>query len=166
MSFATNVIAYHLLIKGLLPLLEPVGGRIVNVASHYAGGLQLDDLNWTKRSYDSNAAYRQSKQANRMLTWALAKRLKASGSTVTANACHPGVLSTGLLNDLGFGHGAEPALGARTPVFLATDTSITGVSGSFFDNKRDVGCSWIKKEADNDKLWDAVETFIKVDVTK
>lgn len=160
------MVAYHLLTKGLLPLLEsaPTGGRIVNIASQYAGGLKLDDLNWTKRSYDPNAAYRQTKQANRMLSWKWSRILKASKSNVTVNACHPGVLSTGLLSDLGFGHGAAPANGAKTPVFLAIDPSVAGISGSFWDNKRDVGCSWISKEADCDKVWDAVEACVKIDL--
>jgi NAD(P)-dependent dehydrogenase (short-subunit alcohol dehydrogenase family) len=49
--------------------------RIINVASEYAGGLDLSDINYDKRSYDKTAAYKQSKQANRMLTREWAKRL-------------------------------------------------------------------------------------------
>jgi NAD(P)-dependent dehydrogenase (short-subunit alcohol dehydrogenase family) len=165
LSFATNVMAYQLLIRGLLPLLEQSSGRIVNIASHYAGGLRVDDLNWTKRAYDPAAAYRQTKQANRMLSWKLSRVLKAEKSKVTVNACHPGVLATGLLNDLGFGHGAAPANGARTPVFLATDASVAGISGSFWDNKRDVGCSLISREVECDQLWDTVQGYIKVDIS-
>jgi len=53
----------------LAPLLNASGGaRVVNVASEYAGSLDLTDLQFEKRQYDETAAYKQSKQANRMIT--------------------------------------------------------------------------------------------------
>jgi NAD(P)-dependent dehydrogenase (short-subunit alcohol dehydrogenase family) len=84
----------------------------------------MDDLNFKTRNYDSNTAYRQSKQANRMLSWAFHKRLQDKNSLVTVNACHPGVINTQLLQDLGFGHGGSTEQGASTPVFLASDPSL------------------------------------------
>ena len=50
--------------------------RVVNVASYWAGGLDLEDLEFKRRRYDNDAAYRQSKQADRMLTVAFAERLR------------------------------------------------------------------------------------------
>ena len=77
----------------LLPRLRASGrARVVNVASRLAGGLDLDDLEFERRPYTGRDAYAQSKQANRMLTWALARRLEGTG--VTANAVHPGFVST------------------------------------------------------------------------
>lgn len=53
----------------LAPLLKASGGaRVVNVASEYAGNLDVSDLQFEKRQYDETAAYKQSKQANRMIT--------------------------------------------------------------------------------------------------
>src|SRR5437660_5552849 len=89
LTFATNVLGYHLLTKLLLDLLRKApAGRVVNVASAMAVGLELDDVEFKRRPYTPAAAYAQSKQADRMITWALAKRLK--GSNVTANAMTPG----------------------------------------------------------------------------
>ena len=64
----------------LLPALEPSDhGRIVTVSTRAAGGLDLADTQYEKRRYSGTAGYRASKQASRMLTWALADRLKRHG---------------------------------------------------------------------------------------
>src|SRR5262249_55791749 len=69
LQWATNVVGPHQLTLLLLPLLEASGhGRIVNVASTAAGGLDLDDPEYKKRPYSGLKAYSATKQANRMLT--------------------------------------------------------------------------------------------------
>jgi NAD(P)-dependent dehydrogenase (short-subunit alcohol dehydrogenase family) len=88
-QFAVNIAAYYQLMVGLLPALKRAGAeggqaepaRVVNVASHYAGELRLDDLQWEKRRYESGAAYRQSKQANRMMSYYAAKLWKKDNIT-------------------------------------------------------------------------------------
>lgn len=93
--FATNVLGYHLLTRELLPLLKAAErARIVTVASTYAGQLDFGDLEFRRRPYSGVASYQQSKQANRLWTWALARRLQ--GTQVTANAMSPGLVDTGL----------------------------------------------------------------------
>jgi NAD(P)-dependent dehydrogenase (short-subunit alcohol dehydrogenase family) len=100
LTFATNVLGYHRLSRALLPQLRASApARIVNVASTFAGDLDLDDLQFTRRPYEELQAYAQSKACNRLLTWALARRLEGSG--VTANAMAPGfVPATGLARGL------------------------------------------------------------------
>jgi NAD(P)-dependent dehydrogenase (short-subunit alcohol dehydrogenase family) len=61
--------------------------RAVNVASYWAGGLDLTDLEFKRRNYDNDKAYRQSKQANRMLSAAFAEKLKPH--QIAVKACHP-----------------------------------------------------------------------------
>jgi NAD(P)-dependent dehydrogenase (short-subunit alcohol dehydrogenase family) len=79
-TWATNQLAYFLLTEGLRPLLvRSAPARIVNVASDLARGLDLDDVEFRRRPYEGVAAYAQSKQANRMWTWALARRLEVVG---------------------------------------------------------------------------------------
>jgi len=96
LTFATNVLGYFLLTQELLGLLEKSApARIVNVASTYASDLDLDDLQFDRRPFESFKAYAQSKACNRMLTWALARRLDGSG--VVVNAMAPGLITeTGL----------------------------------------------------------------------
>jgi NAD(P)-dependent dehydrogenase (short-subunit alcohol dehydrogenase family) len=77
--------------------------------------LVINDLNFEKRRYDNNEAYRQSKQANRMISWYYADKFKHKN--ITVNACHPGVINTQLLKDLGFGSSKSPSQGAETPIW-------------------------------------------------
>ncbi len=49
---------------------------VVVVASYWAGGLDLDDPEFRRRRYNNDQAYRQSKQADCMLTVAFARRLQ------------------------------------------------------------------------------------------
>ena len=101
-QFATNVLGYFWLTQLFSEHLKASApARVINVASYWAGDLDLTDLEFKRRRYTNGAAYRQSKQADRMLTVAFAARLKPYG--VTVNACHPGDVNSRLSNDLGFG---------------------------------------------------------------
>jgi len=132
LQFATNVLGYFWLTRALTEQLRSGSpARVVNVASYWAGDLDLDDLEFKRRPYNNNTAYRQSKQANRMLTIALAQRLSKDG--VTVNACHPGDVSSRLSNNLGFGGHESPHDGARTPAWLATDAVGQRETGKYFE---------------------------------
>jgi len=151
LTFATNVVGYFLLSNLLVDVLvKSAPSRIVNVASNYAGELDLKDINFDHRPYNKNSAYKQSKQANRMISWALADKLK--DQQVTVNACHPGVIQTQLLNTLGFSSGATPQEGAHTPIWLATSPDVENVTGKFFDNKQEKKCNFRDKN-DLENLW-------------
>jgi NAD(P)-dependent dehydrogenase (short-subunit alcohol dehydrogenase family) len=76
LHWATNVLGPHLLSELLLPSLEASGhGRIVTASTLAAGGLDLADTQYERRIYSGLSAYRASKHATRMLTWALADAL-------------------------------------------------------------------------------------------
>jgi len=137
LQFATNVLGYFWMALAFRqPLKDAAPSRIVNVASYYAGDLDLNDLEFKRRRYDNNRAYRQSKQANRMLTVALAERLIADG--ISVNACHPGNPNSRLSNDLGFGGHDRPKEAARTPVWLATEPAGQQQTGQYFEHQRAV----------------------------
>ena len=102
MQFATNVLGYFWMIDALTDhLRHGSGARVINVASYWAGGLDLEDPEFKKRPYNNDAAYRQSKQADRMLSVAFARRLQPLG--IMVNACHSGDVNSALSNSLGFG---------------------------------------------------------------
>ncbi len=91
LQFAVNVLAYFGLAKGLLPAMRR-GSKVICVASDYAGGLNMTDLHFANRRYDATAAYKQSKQANRMfVAEAAAPGRGFSESGVAVAALHPGV---------------------------------------------------------------------------
>ena len=163
--WATNVRGPHLLTKLLLPALEASGhGRIVTVSTLAAGGLDLSDTQYERRRYTGLGAYRASKQATRMLTWALANRLDAS--RVTANALNPGFVLTDLTTNVG---GLMKALiqltqfkavtareGADTAIWLAASPEVESVSGQFWNKRREKRCKFRGSPAVDD-LWKLVE---------
>lgn len=152
MQLATNVLGYFWMMKYFSPLLKKSApARIVNVASYWAGNLDLDDLEFTRRKYNNDSAYRQSKQANRMLSVAFAQRLKQYG--ITVNACHPGDVNSVLSNQLGFGGHESPENGAATPVWLATTNEVEGITGSYFEYLRKASCQFSNDKASLEKLY-------------
>lgn len=162
LTWATNMLGYSLTTELLLPLLRASGrGRIVNVASRYAGGLDLDDVQFERRPWAGKDAYRQSKQANRMWTWALARRLEGSG--VTANALHPGFVSTEIFSKsgglLGLGLSLYAKLrakgsreGADTAVWLAASPEVEDRSGLFWVDRQEYRCRF-RDEGGEEKLF-------------
>jgi len=149
-TWATNVLGYHLFTKGLLAALERgAPSRIVNVASELAGDLDLSDVELKRRAYGGRLAYAQSKQANRMWTWALARRLEGRG--VTANALHPGFVASELFKKSGGLLGKavsiysglrarSPEEGADTVLWLAAAPELRDTTGRFFANRRERAC--------------------------
>jgi retinol dehydrogenase-13 len=125
----------------------------VNVASYWAGDLELDDLEFRRRPYDNHAAYRQSKQANRMLTVALAERLENAG--ITINACHPGDPSSALSRNLGFGGSQSPRDAAHTPVMLARGDLGAGVTGRYFEHGDETRCRFAGDKRGIERLYEA-----------
>ena len=158
LQFATNVLGYFWMIDAFSePLARSAPARVVNVASYWAGALELDDLEFTRRRYSNGTAYRQSKQADRMLTVAFAERLKPRG--VSVNACHPGDVNSTLSNNLGFGGHESPDEGARTPVWLATSSTGQTETGKYFEHMRAAGCPFGKNRAAVEALYRACQRF-------
>ena len=154
LQFATNVLAYFWMIQAFRKQLQAAApARVVNVASYWAGDLDLDDLEFKRRQYDNNSAYRQSKQADRMLTVAFAARLKEQG--VAVNACHPGDVNSRLSKDLGFGGHESPQQGARTPVWLATAAIAEQATGGYFENMHRQHCRFAEDQEAIEALYAA-----------
>jgi retinol dehydrogenase 14 len=144
-TLAVNHLAPFLLTNLLLERMQnSAGARVVTVSSqaHAAGRIDFDDLQG-QQSYSGAKAYNQSKLANVLFTYELARRLRAK--TVTANALHPGVVRTAF--------GAEdpasvqrflvpivrpfmksPEQGAATSIHLASSPDLEEVSGRYFAN--------------------------------
>jgi NAD(P)-dependent dehydrogenase (short-subunit alcohol dehydrogenase family) len=167
--FATNVLGYHRLTHELLDVLRASSpARIVNVASTFAGNLDLDDLEFKRRRYDPIKAYQQSKACNRLLTWALSRRLEGSG--VTANAMSPGLVATGLYRDtplpirallrvVGLVRGRSVEAGADTAVWLAASPEVAGVSAKMFELRKELACQF-RDEQTEERLWHICEPWL------
>jgi retinol dehydrogenase 14 len=155
-TFAVNHLGYFLLTRLLeRKLLTSAPARIVNVASraHESATIRFDDL-MGARHYNGWSAYTQSKLANILFTYELARRL--NGTTVTANCLHPGVIASNFGNAgplpirLGirvgrfFMKGSER--GAETSIYLASSSEVEGVSGKYFVNRRETRSSDVSYE--------------------
>ena len=142
-TFALNHLAPFLLTSLLLDrMTQSAPARVVTVSSNMQalGRIDFTDLQG-ERSYSGARAYNQSKIANVLFTYELARRLP--DASVTANALHPGVTRTAF--------GAEdpaaiqrllvpfmrplmktPAQGAVTAIYLASAPGLAQVSGRYF----------------------------------
>jgi NAD(P)-dependent dehydrogenase (short-subunit alcohol dehydrogenase family) len=157
-QLATNVLGYFWMMEAFREhLAASMPARVVNVASYWAGGLELDDLEFKRRQYDNDAAYRQSKQADRMLTVAFAGRLETAG--ITVNACHPGDVVSNLSRSLGFGGHETADEAARTPAWLATEAAGGSVTGRYFEHTREVSCRFGADRAAVAALYRACEAY-------
>ncbi|MCS7052232.1 MAG: SDR family NAD(P)-dependent oxidoreductase [Ignavibacterium sp.] len=169
-TFAVNVLGHQLLTHLLLDQLKSAApSRIINVASHYAGGLDIDDINFEKRSYNETIAYKQTKQANRMLTREWARRLEKDNIKVYSMT--PGfVPSTELFREqnavgkfllkvFALIEGRTIEEGADTIFWLATSEKVDGNNGGFFNQRKEEKCKFDNIDEER-RLWDKCEEFL------
>lgn len=170
-TFAVNVLGHHLLTKLLIKELKNAApSRIINVASHFAGGLDVNDINFYKRNYNETLAYKQTKQANRMLTREWARRLEKENISVYSMT--PGfipntdlfreqnVAGKFLLKVFSLIEGRTVPEGADTIVWLASTDKITGSNGGFYNKRKEEKCKFSNAE-DEKRLWENCEDILK-----
>ncbi len=146
-TFALNHLAPFLLTSLLLErLMASAPARVVTVSSgaQAMGRIDFDDL-MGEQEYSGQRAYNQSKLANVMFTYELARRLEGSG--VTATVMHPGMTRTGFsaedparaMAPIVFAvrpFMRSPERGADTAVYLASAPEMEGVTGRYFVNRK------------------------------
>jgi len=151
-TFALNVLAPFVLTDRLSERLRrSAPARVVQIASaaHRSGSVDLTDLQGRRR-YSGWKAYANSKLELILLTREFARRLAGTG--VTVNAAHPGFVRThfgqnngrwmaGAIRFFAWIGGRSIARGAETPVYVATDPSLAGVSGEYFADRKVVRAS-------------------------
>jgi len=150
MTFALNHLNYFMTTLLLIdPILASGSARIVNVSSerHRGHEMKFDDLQY-ENGYDGVRAYGQSKLANLLFTYELARRL--ANTEVTVNALHPGFVKTHLgkqnrvvravMNVLHL-FAKSPKKGAETPIYLASSPDVAGINGQYFIDKKGVPSS-------------------------
>lgn len=152
-QFAVNHLAPFLFTNLLLDILKSSApARIVIVSSdmHRGATIDFDDLQ-SVGSYRAVRVYAETKLANVLFTYELARKLQ--GTKVTANCLHPGMVATKLLAD-GIGIprpltpttkliGSSPEKGAETSIYLAASPEVEGVSGKYFVRQKPVESSQI-----------------------
>jgi retinol dehydrogenase 14 len=146
-TFALNHLAPFLLTNLLLDrLITSAPARVVTVSSgaHTMGRIDFDDLTG-EQDYSGQRAYNQSKLANVMFTYELARRLEGTG--VTATALHPGMTNTSFSTEDPHRKMApivfvvrpfmrSPRKGAETVVYLASSSAVEGATGCYYANRK------------------------------
>ena len=164
-TLAVNHLSHFLLTNLLLESLKASSApRVVNVSSqaHQIGTINFDDLGLQKH-YNAMKAYAQSKLANILFTYELARRL--SDQKIMVNTLHPGAVNTNFGKNLdgiaGFFFRScgflmrTPERGAETVIWLATAPELNGVTGKYFSDKKEIRSSKVSYNSDVAKrLWD------------
>ncbi len=178
MTFALNHLGYFLLTNLLLDTLKASApARVVNISSfgHRKTLVNFDDLQAQER-YDGLLVYRQSKLANLLFTYEMARRLEGTG--ITVNAVNPGLVATRFsMNNFSFiGDGLinlfvrlyslitlDAERGAQTAIYLATSPEVAGVTGKYFQKKKETQSSPASYDcAAATRLWQVSETLTEL----
>ena len=162
LQFATNHLGPFLLTSLLQERLTE-NARVVTVASraHFRvkDRMNLAMVTDANSPYSAVQAYAQSKLANVLHTFALARRLQGSG--ITVNCLHPGVVATNLLpwwlrlvKPL-ISRVIDVERGSRTSIYLALSPAVAGQSGRYYDeNSVPVPASALANEVSlQESLW-------------
>jgi NAD(P)-dependent dehydrogenase (short-subunit alcohol dehydrogenase family) len=175
LTMATNQYGPFLLTHLLLPLLKKTtNSRIIIVASdlYKFAKLNLDKANPTDQlpAY----IYYVSKYANIMFSLELARKLKASGSSITCNCLHPGIIDSGIWRNVPFplNLGLQIIVktmfksakqGAQTTIFLAVSDDVAGVSGKYFKDCKEASLrSDVLDEGNAKKYWEICEKLVQL----
>ncbi|KAL1915562.1 uncharacterized protein VTP21DRAFT_6686 [Calcarisporiella thermophila] len=136
-QFATNHVGHHMLVVGLLPVIEKSApARIVVVSSlaHrllLSGGLALENIS-NPKYYNFHFAYARSKLANILMVRELNRQLEERGvKDVWCNSVHPGAVKTELqrfipriMSAVAGWFLISPEQGALTQLYAATSPQI------------------------------------------
>jgi NAD(P)-dependent dehydrogenase (short-subunit alcohol dehydrogenase family) len=152
--FAVNVLAPYV----LTALIEPPQ-RLIYLSSgmHHGALADLEDLNWTTRSWQGSTAYAESKLLDVLLAFAIARLWK----DVFSNALEPGWVPTrmggaGAPDDMDQAH--------RTQAWLATSNDPEAcVTGRYFYHLRQRASNPLAQDGClQDRLLEACEKFSAV----
>ena len=138
LHFAVNYLSGYALTHALLPLLrQSAPSRVVNVASVAQRAIDFDDV-MLARDYSGARAYAQSKLAQVLFTFDLARTLEGSG--VTVNALHPAtMMNTTMVAESGMPARTTVDEGAAAVVRLVMAPEAS--SGRYFDGTREARAS-------------------------
>lgn len=179
-QFFVNHLGHFAFATGLVEQVRAAGqGRVVmlsSLAHRWASeaGIEFDNLSG-ERDYDPDRMYGQSKLANGLFAFELARRLEGTG--VTANAVHPGIIMTNLGRHfaewkkiaarlIGWTFMKSIEAGSATQCYVATNPALTDISGYYFaDCNPQQPDKKMQDSALAAKLWEVSEELTGVHVS-
>jgi NAD(P)-dependent dehydrogenase (short-subunit alcohol dehydrogenase family) len=175
-TLATNHLGHFLLTMRLLDRIRNRQGLVINVSSegHRRGDLRrapLEDIIRGKTRYRGVQAYGDSKLANVLFAFELARRYQGDG--VTACALHPGVLATRIWNQNNSPLSlfvrmfkpfmGKPDEGGKAALRLVVHADPVAITGHYFDGEEQVRASYQAfDEPLAAELWDLSERLVGV----
>ena len=182
MQIGTNHLGHFLFTNLLVDKLKASApARIINLSSlaHEMGFIDLQDLNYETRKYDSFQAYAQSKLANILFTRELSRRVKNLG--ITCYAVHPGAVETELARHIEDWFGSfkdvvmtlmvpffkifwkRPIDGCQTSVDCAVNPLLANETGKYYaDCKEKEPMFQAKDDRMAKMLWDQSENLVEL----
>lgn len=151
LTFMLSVLVPYMLTTELSPLLEKAAdGRVINTSSYMHHFSKIKDLDFGfENNYNPGLAYNNSKLYTIWMTRYLAREFFLSGSSITVNSYHPGLISTNLGNDSSdektksslFGRlmkslSKDLDQGIETGYYLTLSEEVRGLTGYYFDEKK------------------------------
>ncbi len=174
MIFGVNFLAHFLLTTRLLEALKQAApSRIIDVNSeaYRFGGLNLNDLDWSKRLYIPLRAYGAAEIAQLLTALELSKRLQGSG--VTVNIMHPGAVRTniGMNNNIFYRlynrylvglFLKDAATAGHALYYLAAAPELESVTGRYFNQTiEEKPAGYILKQGLQQAIWDRCQELIQ-----
>jgi len=174
MVFQVVHLASFLLTKKLTDNLKrgaPARVIDINSEAHRFGGLNLRDLNWSKRPYIGLLAYGAAQIAKLLTAQEFAERL--AGSSVTVNVAHPGEVRTNIGMNNHFLYRfynryilrwflKDPVLAGHAIYYLAAAPEMQNVTGKFFNQTiEEKPASYIMKEDLKRGIWELSEQLVQ-----
>jgi NAD(P)-dependent dehydrogenase (short-subunit alcohol dehydrogenase family) len=159
LMFATNHLGPFLLTRLLLETqAEGRARRILVVTAPSTTQVDFDDPQGERR-FRALWAFGASKMCNLLFTYALARRLK--GTSTTVNAFHPGLVKSGLMKEaptlmrlMTNAVSRPPGGAAASLVALAASSRYATVSGMFFKGEQVIQSSaYSLDSANQERLW-------------
>ena len=176
MVFCVNHLAQFLLTRLLVDrIIESAPARIlfVNSEGHRFGGLDINDLNWSKRRYSGFQSYGASKIAQLLTVWEMAEQLTETG--VTVNAMHPGGVKTNIGMNNGFIYRfyqnfilspflSSPEISGEAIYYLVADPEMAKFSGKFFNQTiEEKAARYALDRVMGKKVWEISEKLTGLD---
>lgn len=174
MVFQVNHLAAFLLTKKLIDNLKRgAPSRIIDISSeaHRFGGLNPDDLTWSKRPYIALRAYGAANIAKILTAQVFAGQLAGSG--VTINVMHPGEVRTniGMNNHIFYRlynryilwwFLKDAKLAANDLYYLSAAPELETVTGKFFNQTiEEKPASYVINDEIRQKIWDRSQELVQ-----
>ncbi len=163
--FAANYLGPFLLTNLLLDRLRASGSaRIINLTAPTTAHLNFDDLQ-NKRQFNSIKTFNETRAANLLFTYELARRLE--NSNITVNALYPGLVRSEILKEapllnrlLAWLFAIRPEMAAEEIVSTVTGPVLENKHGTFLRQGEEVQTAdYFLDQGIQQRLWEISETL-------